>query len=423
MTYENSLAYAQHKDATDALAKYRQEFLFPQHNGRDAIYFTGNSLGLQPREAKAALMQELLDWEKFGVEGHFEAKNPWYAYHELFSEKAARLVGALPSEVVMMNGLTTNLHLMMVSFYRPTSSRFKILCEAKAFPSDQYALESQVKFHGLNPDDAIVEMAPRDGEHCLRAEDILNKINELGDTLALVMFGGVNYYTGQALDMEAITKAGHAIGALVGFDLAHAAGNLKMNLHDWGVDFAAWCSYKYLNSGPGSIAGVFVHEKHEYEPDIPRFSGWWGYDKETRFQMQKGFVPMKGAEGWQLSNAPVFAMAIHKVSLDLFDAAGMDALCSKRDELTGYLEFVIQQISEQHDDCDFEIITPSSKEERGCQLSILAHGKGRELFESLSNGGVIADWREPNVIRIAPVPLYNSFEDVYRFGQILEQSL
>ena len=422
-TFENSLGFAQQMDAADQLAKYRNEFLFPQHGDREVIYFTGNSLGLQPRKSKEALQQELDDWEKYGVEGHFEARNPWFSYHEIFAEKASRLVGAKEAEVVMMNTLTTNLHLMMVSFYRPTADRYKILCEGKAFPSDQYALESQVKFHGYAPDDAIVELFPREGEHNIRTEDVLAAINEHKDSLALVMIGGVNYYSGQLFDMKTITAAGHEAGITVGFDLAHAAGNVKLELHDWGVDFAVWCSYKYLNSGPGSISGAFVHERHHANKELPRFAGWWGHDKETRFLMEKGFQPIQSAEAWQLSNAPVFAMAIHKVVLDLFDEAGMDALCAKSKALTGYLEYIIQDISEQSPNSAFEIITPANPDERGCQLSILAHGHGKELFNQLTAKGVVADWREPNVIRIAPVPMYNSFEDVYRFGQALLSSI
>lgn len=422
-TFQNTLEFAREMDANDPLAKYREQFFIPQVNGEDSVYFTGNSLGCQPKSAREALHVELDDWAKYGVEGHFEARNPWYSYHELFAEKAAKLVGGKPSEVVMMNGLTTNLHLMMVSFYRPTEKRYKIICEGKAFPSDQYALETQVKFHGLNPDDAIVELDPREGEHCLRTEDVLAKIAEVGDELALVMIGGVNYYSGQVFDMKTITAAGHAAGAMVGWDLAHGVGNIMLNLHDWGVDFAAWCSYKYLNSGPGSVSGVFVHEKHHNDTEMPRFAGWWGHDKDTRFLMEKGFNPIRSAEAWQLSNAPVFSMAIHKASLEIFDEVGMPALREKSLKLTAYLAYVVEQASQKQADANFEIITPANAEERGCQLSILAHGLGKGLFDKLTEAGVIADWREPNVIRIAPVPLYNSYEDVYRFGEILEASV
>ena len=321
----------------------------------------------------------------------------------------------------MTHSLTTNLHLLMVSFYRPEGKRTKILCEAKAFPSDQYALETQVRFQGLDPQEHLVEIAPREGEHLIREEDIIEKIKELGDELALVMIGGVNYYTGQLFDMKLITDAGHAVGANVGFDLAHAAGNINLKLHDWGVDFAAWCSYKYMNSSPGGVSGIFVHERHANKPELPRFAGWWGYDKETRFMMEPGFVPMEGAEGWQLSNAPVLAMATHLASLEIFHEAGMDCIGAKRDVLTAYLEYVINDVSERNKDrCTFEIITPKEVAKRGAQLSIHVHGQGKGLFNKLTEFGVIADWREPNVIRIAPAPLYNSFEDCYRFVEHLK---
>lgn len=424
MEFKNTKDFAQELDDKDVLRRYRKEFLVPNFHKEKVVYFTGNSLGLQPKKVGSYIQQELDDWAKWGVEGHFHAERPWFAYHEFLTEKAARIVGANPKEVVVTHSLTTNLHLLMVSFYQPKDKRTKIICEAKAFPSDQYALESQVRFHGLDPKDTIIEIAPREGEHLIREEDILEAIAQTGDELALVMFGGVNYYTGQLFDMKKITQAGHAVGAFVGFDLAHAAGNVVLELHEWGVDFAAWCSYKYLNSGPGNVSGMFVHERHEFKPELPRFAGWWGYDKETRFLMQPGFVPMKGAEGWQLSNAPVFGMAAHLASLDIFNEVGMAALRSKSEVLTAYLEFVINDVSTRNSDkVNFEIITPKDKDKRGCQLSILVHGQGKSLFEAISEGGVVADWREPNVIRIAPTPLYNSFEDVYRFGKILENGI
>lgn len=422
MDFKFDLEFARELDRKDPLQGYRKEFLFPQHDGKNVIYFTGNSLGLQPRKAREALQQELNDWEKYGVEGHFEAKHPWFSYHEMFAEPLARLVGAKPHEVVAMNGLTTNLHLMMVSFYRPTKERYKIICEAKAFPSDMYALESQARHHNLNPDDVIIELSPREGEHTVRTEDVLTAIENAGSELALVMIGGVNYYTGQVFDMETITKKGHEVGAKVGWDLAHAAGNIPLELHDWDVDFACWCSYKYLNSGPGSVSGVFVNERHCNNKELPRFAGWWGHDKETRFLMQKGFNPMASAESWQLSNAPVLAMAVHNVALKLHDEVGMEKLREKSILLTSYLEHVIQEVSEQSASSYFEIITPKQPKERGCQLSILAHGLGKPLFDKLTAAGVIADWREPNVIRIAPVPMYNSFEDCFRFGEILSSA-
>ncbi len=417
-----SEAGAKELDQNDELRAYRDRFSIPNFTEQDCVYFTGNSLGLKPKSTDDYIKQELNDWSKYGVEGHFHAQNPWFSYHEILTEQAAKIVGAKNKEVVITHSLTTNLHLLMVSFYRPTETRYKILCEAKAFPSDQYALESQVKFHGRTTDDAIIEVAPREGEHLIRHEDILAAIEENKNSLALVMIGGVNYYSGQLFDMEAITKAGHEAGAVVGFDLAHAAGNVILKLNEWQVDFAAWCSYKYLNSGPGGVSGMFVHEKHANKPELPRFAGWWGYDKSTRFQMEPGFIPMEGAEGWQLSNAPVLSMAAHKASLDIFDEVGMEKLRAKSDELTAYLEYCIDQVSEGNENCSFEIITPRDQKERGAQLSILSHGKGKALFDYLSENGVVADWREPNVIRVAPVPLYNSFEDVYRFAKLLEQA-
>ena len=416
---EPTEAYAREADAADPLRDFRREFLFPQHEGRDVLYFTGNSLGLQPKGAALILQEELEDWAQYGVEGHFQARRPWYSYHELFSESLARIVGAKPKEVVAMNGLTTNLHLLLVSFYRPEGRRRKILCEERPFPSDTYAMASQIAFHGGDPDQDLVEMRPRTGEHTLRTEDIEARIAELGDELALVLFGGVNFYTGQAFDLEAITKAGHAAGALVGFDLAHAAGNIPLKLHDGGVDFACWCSYKYLNSGPGSVAGAFVHERH-LGTDLPRFAGWWGHDKDERFKMERTFKPMPTAEAWQLSNAPVFAMAPHRASLDLFDRAGMDALVAKSRRLTAFLEAVIDQVASDTGK-QLEIITPRDPEQRGCQLSVVLHGEGRALFDELTRRGVVADWREPNVIRLAPVPFYNSFQDAWRFGEVLKE--
>jgi kynureninase len=423
MQFENTLTFAQSLDQTDSLRSFREKFYFPTFHKNEVRYFTGNSLGLQPKSTARYIQEELEDWAKFGVEGHFLSRRPWYSYHENLTEKVARIVGAKPIEVVVTHSLTTNLHLLMVSFYRPQGKRTKILCEAKAFPSDQYALESQVKFHELSPKH-LVEVSPREGEQLIRIEDILSKIEELGDELALVMIGGVNYYTGQLFDMETITKAGHKAGAVVGFDLAHAAGNINLKLNEWGVDFAAWCGYKYLNSSPGGVSGMFVHERHANNPDLPRFAGWWGYNKEKRFLMEPGFQPMPGAEGWQLSNAPVLGMAAHLAAVDIFDEAGMDAIGTKRDLITAYLEFVIDSISERNKEkCTFELITPRDKKQRGAQLSIMALGQGKALFDALSNLGVVADWREPNVIRVAPAPLYNSFEDCWWFGHLLEKAI
>ncbi len=419
VNFKNDLSFAQTLDREDPLSAYRERFLFPQHNGREVVYFTGNSLGLQPKTTHSYIQQELNDWAKFGVEGHFLAQNPWLSYHELLTDKMAKLVGALPQETVMMNQLTVNLHLLMVSFYRPTKSRHKILCEAKAFPSDQYALQSQLKFHGISPN-SLVEVAPRPGEYHIREEDIFEAIEKNKDSLALIMIGGVNYFTGQVFDMKAITEAGHKAGAVVGFDLAHAAGNVELKLHDWNVDFAAWCSYKYLNSGPGSVAGAFVHETHLKNTDLPLFAGWWGHDKKTRFLMDSTFVPMQTAERWQLSNAPVFSMAACRASLDIFDEVGMPALTAKSRKLTAYLEFIINSINAEKNNC-LQIITPAQN--RGCQLSIVANGYGKNLYNQLIENGVIPDWREPNVIRCAVVPLYNSFEDIYRFGNLLRNLL
>ena len=420
-TYHNTLAFAHAQDVADPLRAFREEFHFPQHAGAPVIYFTGNSLGLQPKAAAAALQQELDDWARFGVEGHFLAKHPWYSYHEELTASTALMAGALPEEVVVMNQLTSNLHFLLVSFYRPQGRRVKILTETRPFPSDTYAFASQIAFHGGDPETDLVEVQPRAGEHTLRTEDIVAKINELGDELALVCFGGVNFYTGQAFDMAAITKASHAVGANAGFDLAHAAGNLHLKLHDWNMDFACWCSYKYLNSGPGSVAGAFVHQRH-LGKDLPLFAGWWGHDKAERFKMERTFRPMPTAEAWQVSNAPVFSMAVHRVALEQFDRAGIARLRAKSEQLTGYLAFIIAEVAKDTD-TDLEVITPNDPAQRGCQLSVLAHGHGKALFNRLTERGVVADWREPNVIRVAPVPMYNSFEDVHRFGEILKAAL
>ncbi|WP_181305060.1 kynureninase [Rufibacter sp. XAAS-G3-1] len=417
MSFQNTLAFAQSLDQADPLRSFRGQFYIPQHNGKDTVYLCGNSLGLQPKSARAALEAEMAKWAELGVEGHFTGENQWFTYHTGLAEPTARVVGAKPGEVVVMNQLTVNLHLMLVSFYRPQGQRYKILTEAGAFPSDQYALESQVKFHGFNPDNAIIEVAPREGEHILRAEDIIRTIQEHGQELALVMMGGVNYYTGQVFDMAAITQAAHAVGATCGFDLAHAAGNVTLQLHDWDVDFAVWCTYKYMNSGPGGTSGVFVHERHAQNPELPRLAGWWGHDQSVRFQMKKGFIPMAGAEGWQLSNSQILPMAVHKASLELFDQAGMENLRAKSEQLTGYLEFLLKGLRQPKE--ALEVITPEEPSARGCQLSLLVHQNGRQLFETLMANGFILDWREPNVIRVAPTPLYNTFEDVYRFGLFL----
>lgn len=422
MQFENSRLFAQQLDAKDPLAKYRNEFIFPQINNKNAIYFTGNSLGLQPKLAQSYVTEIMDDWGTLAVEGHFQAKKPWWDYHERFANQLSKVVGAKPTEITVMNTLTVNLHLMMVSFYRPTAKRYKIICEEKAFPSDQYMIASQVRFHGLNPEDAIVELKKRDGEHNFRTEDILAKIEEVGEECALILIGGVNYYTGQVFNMKTITEAGHKIGAFVGWDLAHAAGNIKLELHDWNVDFAAWCSYKYMNSGPGNVSGCFVNEKYHNKKDIPRFEGWWGHNKDRRFLMEPEFEPEDGANAWQISNAPVLALAPYLASLQMFDEVGMDALIEKRNKIVAYLEFILHEIDKEVES-SFEIITPSNQEERGTQLSVFLHGEGKELFNYLMENGVIPDWREPNVIRLAPAPFYCSYEDMYEFGQILKRGI
>lgn len=419
MRFQNSLAFAQQLDAEDKLHGYKEEFHFPQFEGKPVIYFTGNSLGLQPKITQTYIDEVMNDWKALGVEGHFHAHKPWWDYHERLAAPLAKIIGALEEEVTVMNTLSVNLHLLMVSFYRPTTTRYKILCEEKAFPSDQYLLQSQVRFHGLDPKEALVEVKKRNGEHFWRTADILAKIRELGDELALVFIGGVNYYNGQVFDMETITQAGRSVGATVGWDLAHAAGNIALKLHDWDVDFAAWCSYKYMNSGPGNASGVFIHQSHLGRDDMPRFEGWWGTKKETRFLMKPVFEPMATADAWQISNPPVLALAPYLASLQLFEAVGMDALIEKRETIVAYLEFILNEIAEDVDGT-FEIITPK---ERGCQLSVFLHGQGRPLFDYLMNHGVIADWREPNVIRLAPAPFYCSYEDMFRFGQLLKEGI
>lgn len=421
MEYQKSLGFAKELDKQDPLKDFRDRFFIPRHNGQDCVYFTGNSLGLQPKMTLRYLQQELDDWATMGVEGHFMAKNPWMPYHEIFPKQLSKIIGSKENEVVVMNSLTVNLHLLMVSFYKPTKERYKIICEAKAFPSDQYAFETQVKYHGYDPEAAIVEVNPRKSEHAISNDDVISAIKHHGNSVALILLGGVNYYTGQYFDLHSITDAAHSVGAYAGFDLAHAVGNVELHLHDWNVDFACWCSYKYLNSGPGGVAGVYINEKHVGNPALPRFAGWWGYIKESRFKMEKGFEPIPTAEGWQLSNAPILSMAAHKASLDIFDEAEMDRLHSKRKMLSDYLLFIIDDCNEQSGEKIIEVITPRGENERGCQVSMLMLKKGKDIFDALTKQGVIADWREPNVIRVAPVPLYNTFEDVYKFGDIVNR--
>jgi len=423
MNFINSSLFATELDEQDVLKSFREQFYIPIINGRESVYLTGNSLGLQPKTTQDYVVNELEDWANFGVEGHFHARQPWFSYHEMFPQLLAPIVGALPEEIVVMNQLTVNLHLLMSTFYQPTDNRYKIICEAKAFPSDQYAIESQVKHHGLNPATTIIEVGPRAGEHTIRTEDILATIKAHGDSTALVLFGGVNYYSGQVFDMETITKAAQEAGAYCGFDLAHAAGNIELKLHEWNVDFACWCSYKYLNSGPGGVAGAFIHQQHITNTTLPRLAGWWGYEKETRFQMQKGFVPIPTAEGWQLSNAPVLSMAAHKASLDIFEDAGMNNLVHKGKLLSDYLLFILDEINAELPTKMIEVITPRNEKEKGCQVSMLMLQKGKAVFDALKQHGVLADWREPNVIRVAPVALYNSFKDIFTFGQIVKAIL
>ena len=423
VSYEPTLEFARAQDDADPLRRYREKFHFPDLGTPEMAYFSGHSLGLQPVTVKAAVERELDDWAKFGVEGHFHGSNPWYSYHEILTPPMARIVGAKEIEVVCMNSLTTNLHLAFVSFYRPTPQRFKIVSEAKMFPSDRYLLETQAAFHGFDPDEAIIEIAPRDGEWLIRHEDILAAIESHADEIAMIFFGGVNYFTGQLFDLEALTDAAHAVGAIAAFDLAHAAGNVPLALHDWGVDFAAWCSYKYLNSSPGNVGGLFVHERHGNDGSRPRFGGWWGHDKDTRFKMESGFKPMQGAEGWQLSNAPILGMSAMKASLDVFDEVGMGALREKSEKLTLYLEQTVDQLATEFPDAGLSIITPRDPARRGCQISINVAGRERQLFDDMIAKGVIADFREPCIIRIAPVPLYNSFEDVFTLGNVMRELL
>ena len=422
MRFENTKEFAEQLDKEDKLSSYKNEFIFPKVNGKEVIYFTGNSLGLQPRSAKKYVDEVMEDWANLAVEGHFYADKPWWDYHERFSAKLGKVVGGKPSEITVMNTLTVNLHLLMATFYSPTSKRFKIICEEKAFPSDQYMITSQVKFHGFTEEEAVVKIEKRKGEHYFRTEDIVTKIKEVGDECALVLIGGVNYYSGQVLDMKTITAAGHAVGSKVGWDLAHAAGNIELNLHDWEVDFAAWCSYKYMNSGPGNASGCFINEKYHGRTDLSRLEGWWGHNKERRFLMEPEFQPEPDANAWQISNAPILAMAPYLASLEMFENVGMPALIEKRNKIVAYLEFILHEIDKEVD-ASFEIITPSNQKERGTQLSVFLHGEGKELFNYLMENGVITDWREPNVIRLAPAPFYCSFQDMYEFGQILKAGI
>jgi len=415
--YKSDVAFAKAMDDQDPLKHYRSQFHLPmQPDGTPYVYLCGNSLGLQPKSTAAAIQQELKDWQNLGVEGHFHAKNPWLPYHEFLTVAMSNVVGGKPEEVVVMNTLTANLHFMLVSFYRPTETRNKIVIEADAFPSDKYAAESQIRFHGYVPSECLIELKARPGEVCLRSEDIESVIATEGKNIATIMLGNTNYYTGQYFNIKQITEWGHAQGCMVGFDCAHGAGNVDLQLHESGCDFAVWCNYKYLNSGPGGMGGIFIHERHHNDPNIPRFEGWWGHNKETRFKMRDAFEPIPTAEAWQLSNPPIMALAAVWASLKIFDEVGMPALRSKADRLTGYLEFLVNSLGEDL----VQIVTPSDPTQRGSQLSIQVKSADKKLFEKITEAGVIADWREPDVIRVAPVALYNSFEDVYRFYEILK---
>ena len=416
--YESTVEFAKNLDKQDKIAHYRNQFHIPKDKeGNEWIYMCGNSLGLQPKSTKEYINQELEDWANFGVEGHFEAKNPWMPYHEFLTDSMAKIVGAKPIEVVIMNTLTTNLHLLMVSFYQPTKTKFKILIESDAFPSDRYAVESQLNFHGFDPKEGLVEWKPRKGEELLRIEDLETILEEQGDEIALLLIGGVNYYTGQYLDIKKIAEIGHAKNCMVGIDLAHGAGNISPELHSSGVDFAAWCTYKYINSGPGSLAGLFIHEKHAHNKKLKKFSGWWSHNKETRFNMRQDSDITPGAEGYQLSNPPILSMAAIKASLDMFNEVGMEALREKSEKLTGYFEFLINKINSD----SIRIISPTNPKERGCQLSVQVKNADKALHKKLTDNHIITDWREPDVIRCAPVPMYNSFEDVYRMVEKLKE--
>ncbi|MEE8157713.1 MAG: kynureninase [Gammaproteobacteria bacterium] len=420
MKFQDSREFAEKLDAEDTLAGFRERFHIPVHaTGQESLYFCGHSLGLQPKSAADFIVDELSDWQHLGVRGHFEAKRPWLPYHKFLTDLTARLVGACGKEVVNMNTLTVNLHLMMVSFYRPTTDRHKILIETPAFPSDHYAVWSQIRFHGFNPDSSLLTIGPRNGESSIRTEDLDRMIEREGSEMALILLPGVQYYSGQAFDIEHIASVGHKAGCKVGFDLAHAVGNLPLQLHDSGIDFAVWCNYKYLNSGPGAVGGCFVHERHSNSVELPRFAGWWGQDKATRFEMGPDFHPIPGVEGWQVSNPPIFSLAPVLASLEVFDEAGMPALQCKSQRLTGFLEFLLDTRLASR----VQILTPRDPAARGCQLSLRIDGGDRSVYEALEKLGVVCDWREPDVIRVAPVPLYNRFTEVFEYVGVLQQIL
>jgi len=417
--FENTIEFAKNLDIDDPLKDFREKFLIPSINGKEQVYFLGNSLGLQSKNIKEEINKILDQWAGFGVEGFFIGKDRWLDYHDQLTKPLSGIVGAKPDEITVMNQLTVNLHLMMVSFYQPKGKRNKILFEAKAFPSDQYMLETHIRSRGLDPAEVLIEVAPRDAEHVIRNEDITDIIDEHRDELALTLFSGVSYYTGQVYDIKAITEAAHRVGAIAGFDLAHAAGNISLQLHDWNVDFACWCSYKYLNSGPGAMGGVFIHERFHDDKSISRFGGWWGYDKDTRFKMEKGFKPIPTAEGWQISTPSILLYASQKAALQIFEQAGWKELQAKQQTLNNYLWLVLDELNGSLEKKVIEFITPKNSEVISCQVSMLMLKRGKEIFEELGRQGVMVDWREPNVIRMAPVPLYNTFEDVWRFGNII----
>ncbi|MBC7651961.1 MAG: kynureninase [Deinococcales bacterium] len=416
--FDTTLATAKQLDAQDELAHFKQQFHFPIHNDKPVIYFCGNSLGLQPVNVEAAVLQELSDWKNLAISGFSKAKNPWLVYQEYLKPSLANIVGCKESEVTVMNTLTVNLHLLMLTFYKPTKQRFKIMMEAGAFPSDQYAVETLAKHYNLQPDDVIIEISPRAGEKLLHTEDIITAINNNAESLAMVMFGGINYYTGQLFDMQQITKAAHAAGAIAGFDLAHVVGNVPLQLHNWHVDFACWCSYKYLNGGPGAVGGIYIHEQYAENPDTPRLAGWWGNDEATRFKMEKGFVAKPNASGWNISTAQVLNTVALKASLEMFDAAGIEKLRSKSLRLTAYLAYLLHQLH----NIQFEIITPANPNERGVQLSLYFVENGKAIHQKMMDSGIVVDFREPGVIRVAPAPMYCGFEDVYRFYELLRDN-
>ena len=418
MNFKATASFAEAKDAADELKHFKSCFHFPKSGDKDAIYFCGNSLGLQPKNVEAAILQELSDWKNLGIGGFLKAKNPWMYYQEYFKPSLAKIVGARPEEVTVMNSLTVNLHLLMLTFYKPTQQRYKIIMEAGAFPSDQYAVETQAKLYGFDPAKAIIEISPRQGERTLQTEDILASFEQHSDELAMVMLGGINYYTGQLFDMKTITAATHKVGAIAAFDLAHAVGNAPLALHDWDVDFAVWCSYKYLNGGPGAVGGVYVHERFANNPETPRLAGWWGNDEDGRFKMEKGFKAKSNASGWNISTAQILNMVSLKASLEIFEEAGFENIRTKSVDLTAYLEFLLHQLT----NLNFEIITPVDPSARGAQLSLYFKERGKEIHEKMIESGIIVDYREPGVIRVAPAPLYCSYSDVYKFYEILRDN-